>query len=81
MNPLVTILRFVHQSQQHRLDIARLHATPLRIWTRESLGQVRPPSSHVERNVIINTGAVVFKGEAKELKLDDAIVSQHLGVF
>ena len=31
--------------------------------------------------VIINTGAVVFKGEAKALKLDDAIVSQHLGVF
>ena len=31
--------------------------------------------------VIINTGSVVFKGEAKALKLDDAIVSQHLGVF
>lgn len=31
--------------------------------------------------VIINTGAVVFKGEASSLKLDDAIVSQHLGVF
>ena len=31
--------------------------------------------------VIINTGAVVFKGEAKALKLDDAVVSQHLGVF
>ena len=31
--------------------------------------------------VIINTGAVVFKGEAKTLKLDDPIVSQHLGVF
>ena len=31
--------------------------------------------------VIINTGAVVFKGEAKALKLDDAMVSQHLGVF
>jgi branched-chain amino acid transport system ATP-binding protein len=31
--------------------------------------------------VIINTGAVVFKGEAKTLKLDDAVVSQHLGVF
>jgi branched-chain amino acid transport system ATP-binding protein len=31
--------------------------------------------------VIINTGAVVFKGGAKALKLDDAIVSQHLGVF
>jgi branched-chain amino acid transport system ATP-binding protein len=30
---------------------------------------------------IINTGAVVFTGEAKSLKLDDAIVSQHLGVF
>ena len=31
--------------------------------------------------VIINTGSVVFKGEAKTIKLDDAIVSQHLGVF
>jgi len=31
--------------------------------------------------VIINTGAVVFRGEAAGLKLDDAIVSQHLGVF
>jgi branched-chain amino acid transport system ATP-binding protein len=31
--------------------------------------------------VIINTGAVVFRGEAAGLKLDDAIVAQHLGVF
>ena len=31
--------------------------------------------------VIINTGAVVFRGEASGLKLDDAIVAQHLGVF
>ena len=31
--------------------------------------------------VIINTGAVVFKGVADSLKLDDPIVSQHLGVF
>jgi branched-chain amino acid transport system ATP-binding protein len=31
--------------------------------------------------VIINTGAVVFRGEAGGLKLDDAIVAQHLGVF
>ena len=31
--------------------------------------------------VIINTGRVVFRGTAGELKLDDAIVSQHLGVF
>jgi branched-chain amino acid transport system ATP-binding protein len=31
--------------------------------------------------VIINTGSVVFKGEAKTIKLDDAIISQHLGVF
>jgi branched-chain amino acid transport system ATP-binding protein len=31
--------------------------------------------------VIINTGRVVFRGSAGELKLDDAIVSQHLGVF
>jgi branched-chain amino acid transport system ATP-binding protein len=31
--------------------------------------------------VIINTGTVVFRGEAGGLKLDDAIVAQHLGVF
>ncbi len=31
--------------------------------------------------VIINTGRVVFRGAASQLKLDDAIVSQHLGVF
>ena len=31
--------------------------------------------------VIINTGAVVFKGPASSIKLDDNIVSQHLGVF
>jgi branched-chain amino acid transport system ATP-binding protein len=31
--------------------------------------------------VIINTGAVVFTGPARSIKLDDAIVSQHLGVF
>jgi branched-chain amino acid transport system ATP-binding protein len=31
--------------------------------------------------VIINTGRVVFQGGADQLKLDDAIISQHLGVF
>jgi branched-chain amino acid transport system ATP-binding protein len=31
--------------------------------------------------VIINTGHVVFRGAADSIKLDDAIVSQHLGVF
>ncbi len=31
--------------------------------------------------VIINTGRVVFRGTANQIKLDDAIVSQHLGVF
>jgi branched-chain amino acid transport system ATP-binding protein len=31
--------------------------------------------------VIINTGRVVFRGAAEAVKLDDAIVSQHLGVF
>jgi len=31
--------------------------------------------------VVINTGAVVFRGEARSIKLDDPIVSQHLGVF
>jgi branched-chain amino acid transport system ATP-binding protein len=31
--------------------------------------------------VIINTGSVVFRGPANQIKLDDPIVSQHLGVF
>src|SRR6185312_12510102 len=31
--------------------------------------------------VIINTGRVVFRAPASGIKLDDAIVSQHLGVF
>jgi branched-chain amino acid transport system ATP-binding protein len=31
--------------------------------------------------VIINTGRVVFRGSAAQLKLDDAMISQHLGVF
>jgi branched-chain amino acid transport system ATP-binding protein len=31
--------------------------------------------------VIINTGAVVFTGTADRISLNDAIVSQHLGVF
>jgi len=31
--------------------------------------------------VIINTGRVVFRGPAAQLKLDDAMISQHLGVF
>ena len=31
--------------------------------------------------VIINTGRVVYSGAACAIKLDDAIISQHLGVF
>jgi branched-chain amino acid transport system ATP-binding protein len=31
--------------------------------------------------VIINTGRVVFTGTADQIKVDDAMVSQHLGVF
>jgi branched-chain amino acid transport system ATP-binding protein len=31
--------------------------------------------------VIINTGRVVFHGEASSIRLGDAMVSQHLGVF
>ena len=31
--------------------------------------------------VIINTGNVVFRGAASGIRLDDAMVSQHLGVF
>jgi branched-chain amino acid transport system ATP-binding protein len=30
---------------------------------------------------IINTGSVVFRGEAKGIQMGDAIVTQHLGVF
>ena len=30
--------------------------------------------------VILNSGAVVFAGAASEIKMDDAIVAQHLGV-
>lgn len=30
---------------------------------------------------IINTGSVVFRGEAKDIQIGDAIVTQHLGVF
>jgi branched-chain amino acid transport system ATP-binding protein len=30
--------------------------------------------------VILNTGSVVFAGAARDIKLDDAIVAQHLGV-
>jgi branched-chain amino acid transport system ATP-binding protein len=31
--------------------------------------------------VIINTGRVVFEGTADQIKLNDAMISQHLGVF
>ena len=31
--------------------------------------------------VIINTGQVVFQGTANQIKLNDAMISQHLGVF
>jgi branched-chain amino acid transport system ATP-binding protein len=31
--------------------------------------------------VIINTGAVAFTGGVDEVKIDDAMVAQHLGVF
>jgi branched-chain amino acid transport system ATP-binding protein len=31
--------------------------------------------------VIINTGQVVFRGAAGQIKLGDAVVAQHLGVF
>jgi branched-chain amino acid transport system ATP-binding protein len=31
--------------------------------------------------VIINSGSVAFRGAASEIKLNDAIVTQHLGVF
>jgi branched-chain amino acid transport system ATP-binding protein len=31
--------------------------------------------------VIINSGSIAFRGNAGQVKLDDAIVTQHLGVF
>jgi branched-chain amino acid transport system ATP-binding protein len=31
--------------------------------------------------VIINTGRVAFTGRADQIKIDDAVVAQHLGVF
>ena len=31
--------------------------------------------------VIINTGRVVFRGAAADIRLDDPLVAQHLGVF
>jgi branched-chain amino acid transport system ATP-binding protein len=31
--------------------------------------------------VVINTGRVVFQGTAAELRTNDAVISQHLGVF
>ena len=31
--------------------------------------------------VIINTGRVVFEGRADQIRMEDAMVSQHLGVF
>ena len=31
--------------------------------------------------VIINSGSIAFRGSAGQLKLDDAVVTQHLGVF
>ena len=30
--------------------------------------------------VILNSGAVVFRGAAGEIQMNDAIVAQHLGV-
>jgi ABC-type branched-subunit amino acid transport system ATPase component len=31
--------------------------------------------------VVINTGRVVFKGTTAELETNEAVISQHLGVF
>jgi len=30
--------------------------------------------------VILNSGSVVFTGAARDIRMDDAIVTQHLGV-
>jgi len=59
--------------------IARLKAEGLSIVLVEQ--NIKLTLNLADDVVIINTGVVVFRGEAAGLKLDDAIVSQHLGVF
>jgi branched-chain amino acid transport system ATP-binding protein len=59
--------------------IARLKAEGLSIVLVEQ--NIKLTLELADDVVIINTGAVVFRGPADKIRMDDAIVSQHLGVF
>ncbi|HVX91838.1 MAG TPA: ABC transporter ATP-binding protein [Xanthobacteraceae bacterium] len=59
--------------------IARLKADGLSIVLVEQ--NIKLTLELADDIVIINTGAVVYQGAADRIKMDDAIVSQHLGVF
>jgi branched-chain amino acid transport system ATP-binding protein len=59
--------------------IARLKAEGLSIVLVEQ--NIKLTLDLADDVVIINTGRIVFEGGADQVRLDDAMVSQHLGVF
>ena len=59
--------------------IAQLKADGLAIILVEQ--NIKLTLNLAEDIVIINTGRVAFTGPANQIKIDDAIVAQHLGVF
>jgi branched-chain amino acid transport system ATP-binding protein len=59
--------------------IARLKAAGLSIVLVEQ--NIKLTLDLADDVVIINTGRIVFEGSADQVRLDDAMVSQHLGVF
>jgi len=59
--------------------IARLKADGLAIILVEQ--NIKLTLNLADDIVIINTGTVAFSGRADQIKIDDAIVAQHLGVF
>jgi branched-chain amino acid transport system ATP-binding protein len=59
--------------------IAKLKAEGLSIVLVEQ--NIKLALALADEVVIINTGAVVFHGTPAQLNADDAVVSQHLGVF
>lgn len=59
--------------------IAKLKAEGLSIVLVEQ--NIKLALNLADEVVIINTGAVVFQGTPIQLNADDAVVSQHLGVF
>jgi branched-chain amino acid transport system ATP-binding protein len=59
--------------------IARLKAEGLSIVLVEQ--NIKLTLDLADDVVIINTGRIVFEGSADQVRLDDAMVSQHLGVF